>query len=181
MARGRLLGRGSAPGLDVLAGEAVSPVYEVSHQRRIVFVADRYWLIEDRLDGEREHRFDLRFHLAPAAQGATRVEGATVLAPGVALAILGAGTVGLEAGWVAPSYGRRFDAPVVSAVAEGASARFVTLLAPRATGEPAPRVALDAAGRLRVEIDGARDTIDLRDAEACAWERAGLRVGVRLS
>ncbi|MEA2133283.1 MAG: hypothetical protein QOC68_1192 [Solirubrobacteraceae bacterium] len=178
VARGRLLGRGSAPGLDVLAGEALSPVYEVSHQRRIVFVADRYWLIEDRLQGERAHRFDLRFHLAP---GSTRVEGATVLASGVALAILGAAGVELEAGWVAPRYGQRFDAPVVSATAEGTSASFVTLLAPRVSGEPAPRLALDAAGRLRVEVDGARDTIDLRDEARCAWERAGLRVSVALS
>ena len=181
VARGRLLGRGCAPGLDVLAGEAVSPVYDAVHERRIAFVADRYWLIEDRLHGAREHRFDLRYHLAPGAHGATRVEGTTVLAPGLALAILGAAAVGLEAGWVAPRYGQRFDAPVVSATARGTSARFVTLLAPRASGEPPPRLARDTSGRLRVEIDGARDTIDLRDPERCEWERAGLRVSVGLS
>ncbi|MEA2244974.1 MAG: hypothetical protein QOD24_4530, partial [Solirubrobacteraceae bacterium] len=180
-ARGRLLGRGSAPGLDLLAGEALSPVYEVVHRRRVVFVADRYWLIEDRLQGEREHRFDLRFHLAPAAQDAARVAEETVLAPGVALAILGAATVGLEAGWVAPSYGQRLDAPVVSATAEGTSATFVTLLAPRLGDEPVPRIALDAVGRLRVEIDGRRDAIDLRDASRCVWEHAGLRVSVELT
>ena len=165
VARGRFLGRGTAPGLDLLAGEAHSPAYEVVHQRRIAFVAERYWLVEDRLEGDREHRFDLRWHLAPEAQGATRVDGATVLAPGVALVVLGAEAVGLEPGWVAPSYGVRFDAPVVSATARGTSARFVTLLAPRPPGAPAPRLALDAAGRMRVEIDGARDTVDLRAAE----------------
>ena len=37
----RLLGRGAAPGLDVLAGEAISPAYEAVHRRRIAFVADR--------------------------------------------------------------------------------------------------------------------------------------------
>ena len=44
VARGRLLGRGTAPGLDVLAGEARSPAYEAVHQRRIAFVAERYWV-----------------------------------------------------------------------------------------------------------------------------------------
>ena len=103
-----------------------------------------------------------------------------MLAPGLALVILGAEEVSLESGWVAPSYGVRLDAPVVSATAQGTSARFVTLLAPRAPGEPPPRLALDAAGRLRVEIDGARDTIDLR-ATGCEWERAGARVRVELA
>ena len=177
VAHGRFLGRGTTAGLDLLAGEAHSPLYEAVHQRRIAFVGDRYWVVEDRLEGDREHGFDLRWHLAPEAQGATRRDGATVLAPGLALVVLGAEAVALEAGWVAPSYGVRFDAPVVSATARGTSARFVTLLAPRAPGEPAPRLALDAAGRLQVEIDGARDTIDLRGS-GCAWERAGVRVAV---
>jgi hypothetical protein len=179
VALARFLGRASAPGLDLLAGEVTSPAYEAVHERRIAFVGDGYWLIEDRLRGERQHRFDLRWHLGPEAQGAARVDGATVLAPGVGLVILGAEDVSLEAGWVAPSYGVRLGAPVVSATAEGTEARFVTLLAPRATSGAAPRLARDAAGRLRVEIDGERDTIDLR-ATSCAWERAGAGVRVEL-
>ncbi|MEA2320060.1 MAG: hypothetical protein QOD44_4249 [Solirubrobacteraceae bacterium] len=173
----RFLGRGTAPGLDLLAGTVASPAYDAVHERRIAFVADRYWLVEDRLHGGREHRFDLRWHLPPEAQGAARADGATVRAPGVALTILGAEQVALEPGWVAPSYGVRLDAPVVSATARGTSARFVTLLTPHAPGDPPPRLALDAAGRLRVEIDGARDTIDFR-GNGCAWERAGARVSV---
>ncbi len=141
VAHGRLLERRTSPGLDVIAGEAVSPAYEVVHRRRIAFVDDRYWIVEDRLDGEREHAFDLRFHLAPEAQGAARVDGATVTAPGLTMLIRGAETVALEPGWVAPRYGQRLDAPVVSAVAHGTSARFVTLLAP---GESVPPGALEA-------------------------------------
>ena len=132
VAQARFLGRGTTAGLDLLAGEVVSPAYDAVHERRIAFVGDRYWIVEDRLHGEREHRFDLRWHLAPEAQGAARVDGATVRAPGLALVILGAEHVALEPGWVAPSYGVRLDAPVVSAVAQGTSARFVTLLAPHA-------------------------------------------------
>ena len=69
------VGRGPAArprtraGLDVLAGEARSPAYEAVHERRIAFVGDRYWIDRGpRCAGEREHRYDLRFHLAPGAR-----------------------------------------------------------------------------------------------------------------
>ena len=39
-AEARFLGRGTTPGLDVLAGEATSPAYEAVHERRIAFVGD---------------------------------------------------------------------------------------------------------------------------------------------
>ncbi len=144
VAHGRLLWRREEPGLDVLAGEARSPVYEAVHERRIAFVRGEYWVIEDRLRGDREHVYDLRFHLAP---GVERLDGerwrrrvdlarGTVTAPGLALVVLGAERVGIEPGWVAPSYGRLLDAPVVSAVATGTHARFVSVLVP---GDRAPR------------------------------------------
>ena len=140
---------------------------------------DRYWLIEDRLRGEREHRFDLRWHLAPEAQGATRVDGATVRAPGLALVILGAEHVALEPGWVAPSYGVRLDAPVVSA-SRGARARASSRCSRRRPRRAAAAARARRGRALRVEIDGARDTIDLR-ATGCEWERAGERVSVELA
>ena len=175
VAHGRLLGRGSADGLDVLAGEATSPVYEAVHERTIAFVAGAYWVIEDRLRGDRPHRFDLRFHLAPEALGATRIEDGTVLAPGVALVVLGAGTLQLEPGWVAPGYGHRLDAPVVSAAVEDqAAATFVTVLAPLEPGEPPPRVTRLDAARLRIDGPagaGTWDTIDLRRS-SCRWLRS---------
>ena len=105
----------------MLAGEARSPVYEAVHQRRIAFVAERYWVIEDRLRGERPHRYDLRFHLAPEAHAA-RVDGGTVLAPGLAL-VSAAPTAALEPGWVAPSYGRRSRRPSSARVAAGGARR----------------------------------------------------------
>jgi uncharacterized heparinase superfamily protein len=123
VAQGRLL---EATG-DVLAGEAVSPEYEAVHRRRITFAAERHWVIEDELAGERDHRYDLRFHLAP---GAASIDGDTVRGPGVVLTIAGAERIALERGWIAPRYGEYLDAPVVSAVAHGRSARFVTRLEP---------------------------------------------------
>jgi len=179
VATGRLLGRGSADGLDVLAGEATSPAYEAIHERRIAFVDDAYWVIEDRLRGDRPHRFDLRFHLAPEALGATRVTGGTVLAPGLALVVCGADALVVERGWVSPSYGRKLAAPVISAAAGGrAEATFVTVLAPLEPGEPAPRVtriADDGGGATMLRIDGlagddASDTIALRPG-SCRWRR----------
>jgi hypothetical protein len=165
VAHGRLLERRSAPGLDVIAGEAVSPVYEAVHQRRIALVRGDFWVIEDRLRGEREHFYDLRFHLAPglapavhgngavAAGPAPAVLGNVVRAPGLVLVIAGAEAVELQPGWIAPRYGELTEAPVISAVAVGADARFVSVLAP---GDRVPR--LEVEGN-RVLVDG--EAIDL--------------------
>jgi hypothetical protein len=116
-ARATFLGRERRDGLDILTGEVRSPVYEALHRRRVIFVDGAYWLIEDVLTGERRHRYDLRFHLAPRRQTFT-------------LHVKGARGIALEDGWISPRYGVKHAAPVVSAVAEGESARFVTLLAP---------------------------------------------------
>jgi hypothetical protein len=151
VAEGRLLGRLSAPGLDVLLGEARSPSYEAVHTRRIALVADEYWLVEDCIKGDRPHRYDLRFHLAPDAWGATEVTGgdggAVVRAPGVAIVVHGPHEPRLEEGWYAPEYGRKLSAPVVSVPAEGVrSATFLTLVTPLGDGEPVPALAVRAAG-----------------------------------
>ena len=110
---------------DVLEGEARSPAYEAVHRRRIT--SGDGWIVEDDLRGEREHRYDLRFHLPP---GEAHVQGNTVLAPGVALTIEGA-TPTLEQGWIAPRYGELIEAPVVSAATTGRDARFTTHVRPR--------------------------------------------------
>jgi uncharacterized heparinase superfamily protein len=127
VAEGRFLGRTSAPGIDVLAGEARSPAYDAVHRRRITFIQDSYWVIEDRLEAATEHDYDLRFHLAPSA---ATVEGRTVRAPGLTLTLEGAETVQLEPGWISPRYGERIAAPVVSARRRGRDVSFVTLVRP---------------------------------------------------
>src|SRR5262249_45191087 len=67
------VGRPRPPGLVVLHGGARSPCYDAAHSRRVVFVAGEYWLLEDRLRGDRAHRYDLRFHLAADAWQQTEV------------------------------------------------------------------------------------------------------------
>jgi uncharacterized heparinase superfamily protein len=123
-AQPRFLGRTK----DELVGEAHSPTYEAVHRRKITFVDDRHWVIEDTLTGDREHRYDLRFHLPP---GEAWTSGSAVLAPDLALVIDGADEITIEPGWVSPRYGVKHEAPVVSAVARGREAAFRTELVPR--------------------------------------------------
>ena len=164
-ARGRLLERLSAPGLDVLCGEATSPAYDARHTRRVFFIAGEYWLIFDHLRGESPHRFDLRFHLAPEAWQRTRVEAnennQVVRAPGLALVFAPlARTPRVEQGWVAPQYGIKFPAPVISVVETAATeAYFYTLVMPLGAGALTPKLRVhseqhDAARTMRVEIVG---------------------------
>jgi hypothetical protein len=174
IARGRLIGRHSAPGLDVVAGEASSIAYDAVHARRVAFVGDEYWVVEDRLTAPTAHRYDLRFHLAPEATGDVTVErrdGASVVrAPGLALVVVGDVTPAIEDGWVAPDYGVKHVAPVVSVVADGAAdATFTTVILPLDDGADVPDVALlhdDEGATLEVTGDGFADTL--------RWSEAGL-------
>jgi Heparinase II/III-like protein/Heparinase II/III N-terminus len=155
VAEGRLLHRHTSDRLDMLVAQAISPVYDSVHTRRVLFVNGEYWLIEDRLEGARPHRFDLRFHLTPAAQGQTVVDGAAVLAPGLALVFGEPHRPSLEGGWVAPTYGRKEPAPVVSVVVEDSrDATFFTLVAPGGQSVPSFEVRSSPSATI-VEVVGA--------------------------
>jgi hypothetical protein len=191
VAQARLVDRRTAPSFDVLRGEVTSPAYDAVHTRRVAFVAEEYWLVEDRLTAPTAHRYDLRWHLAAEAQGATEVAGPAVLAPGLALVFAPGAAPVLERGWVAPEYGVKRAAPVVRLAAEGAAdATFLTLVTPRADGRRAPalRVVRDDTITV-VEVTGtggdggATDTVawgeddaplvlgDVECRAACAWRR----------
>jgi hypothetical protein len=177
VADGRFLGRLSAPGLDVLHGEATSPCYDAVHTRRVVFVGDEYWLVEDRLRARSPHRYDLRFHLAADALNATRVvhDGRTAIvrAPGLALVLPHAAVPVLEHGWIAPEYGRKVPAPVVSIAIEASDAMFLTLVAPVETAQATPGVRAQAAADavvVEVTASGLRDTVMWTPTQA-AWLR----------
>jgi hypothetical protein len=182
-ARGRLVERLGAPCLDVLCGEADSPAYEVKHTRRVFFIAGEYWLIVDELRGSLPHRFDLRFHLAPEALNRTRVidDGANpaVRAPGLALVFEPSLQPRLEPGWVAPVYGVKLPAPVVSVIAEGeADARFLTLVVPCERDTPAPTLLtqvnqIGTSQIITVEIVGVGD--DGAATDRVVWSAAPQR------
>ncbi|HEY6195373.1 MAG TPA: alginate lyase family protein [Candidatus Eisenbacteria bacterium] len=154
VAKGTMLGRLGAPGLDLMAGVARSPEYDAVHTRWIVFVADEYWLIADDLRAGGPHRYDLRFHLAADAEGhttvTTREVNTVVRAPGLALVFAPARPPRIEAGWVAPRYGVKLPAPVVSVAVDGvAAAGFFTAVVPVASADSAPM--------LRIHSDGTRE------------------------
>ena len=100
------------------AARSARPVYEAVHRRRVIFVDGAYWLIEDVLTGTRAP--PLRPALAPPRH-------ATPVHPARQGRAQHRGGGRLD---LAPQYGLRHAAPVVSAVATGERARFVTLLAP---------------------------------------------------
>jgi hypothetical protein len=156
----RLLERVAAPGVDLLHGEALSTCYEARHARRVAFVAGEYWIVEDELGGARPHRYDLRWHLAPEADGRVRVQrhgdGFAVRAPGLALVIAGGAQPRIEPGWVAPEYGVKHAAPVVSVVADGAAAAtFTTLLLALDDDAPLPVFGVErCAGETTVAVGG---------------------------
>jgi hypothetical protein len=160
----RFIERYSAPGFDMLCGVARSPSYEVVHTRRIFFVADEYWIIHDRLRGERPHRFDLRFHLSNRAWENTavvmRAGQAMICTPGVALVFHAPTAPSIEPGWVAPQYGVKLPAPVVSlALEKHESADFITLIAPVGSPEIAPKLKAcldrgDGSDAISVEVSG---------------------------
>lgn len=113
-----LLGRWSAPGLDVLSGEVVSPSHDARHRRTLAFVDDDFWVVHDRLRGKSLHTYAARWHLSPEAQGRTAVfreeRQTTVRAPGLTIIVpQGPGEVTVEDGWVSPTYGVKLPAPVV--------------------------------------------------------------------
>lgn len=160
----RFVERWSSPGFDMLCGVARSAEYEAVHTRRIFFLGDEYWIIHDRLRGAQPHRYDLRFHLAAAAWEKTSIsicENQTrVCAPGMAL-VFDAGKVAtIEPGWVAPLYGIKHPAPVVSVVSNGAaSADFITLIAPTTSRDCLPKFSAcldrgDASDAISVEVSG---------------------------
>jgi len=154
--------RTTVPGLDVLRGEVRSPTYEAVHARTILFVRDAYWVVEDLLEGEVDHRYDLRFHLA---SDAASVDGAGVTAPGLVLVIAGADEIRLEPGWISPSYGIREPAVVVSAPRIGRSALFTTLIAP-ARNEPAPRLVTCTRGRAEIATGRGLDVLTWSETAA---------------
>ena len=134
VARARLRQRATGAALDLLWGEVESPLYGVIHRRRILFVANEYWLIEDELDADGVHRYDLRFHLTSdqriIALDVTPT-GWRALTPRVSLIFAGDANARVESGWVSAEYGVKRAAPVVSFRRDGAGrTRFVTLVAP---------------------------------------------------
>jgi hypothetical protein len=182
--RATLLARRQSDALDVLWGEVVSPCYDAVHQRRILFVAREYWIIEDRLIATRQHRYDLRFHLPSEASGRAAVYGGAhpaAWAPGIGLVFGAPHDIALEHGWLSSAYGIKEPAPVVVVTERAArDVRFITLAVPLAAGTPLPKMRVRTGERAPVtvvEIEGlgrcARDVVSWNDTGDAAVTREG--------
>lgn len=132
----RLIERISEGGFDLLHGSARSGEYDAAHERRILFVGGRYWVIVDSLVGHREHLYEARFHLGEWAQDrATVTESQGLLAlvsPHLLIVAPSQEGLGLavEPGHVSYRYGKKLAAPVASFSIRAARATLVTLLLP---------------------------------------------------
>src|SRR5262249_62252955 len=96
--------------------------------------------------GSRRH--GLRVHVSSAAwqrpTATVRGGNAVVHAPGLALVFLPSSELCIEPGWVAPEYGKKLPAPVVSVSVEAIDADFLTVVLPFRAGGPVPAVPVAA-------------------------------------
>lgn len=171
--------RWTAPGLEVVRASVRSPCYSAHHQRRIIFAGGEYWLIEDVLTDQSNHRYDLRFHLSSSAEGRVSIREedgcATVTAPGLILICLGGSSVQLEEGWVSPSYGVKLPAPVVSIRQSGTAVRFLSVLLPISQSNRDSKVLVSRPNR--VELEFQIDDERIRDLLLWTDEETELEAG----
>lgn len=170
IATGRLLARSTAPTLDLIVGEARTAGYDAVHTRTVLFVAREYWVVIDHLVAPTPHRYQLRWHLSPAASAAVDVdEGASrVRGHGVTLAIAQARRLQLEADWCSSSYGVKVPCTTVMVESSAYVTSFVTVIQPHAGGGDSLQVGWVSRGerpseRSVLEVCGVGQSGQLRD------------------
>ncbi len=136
-----LVERSTGALLDLLHGRCESHEYDAVHQRCIVFVDRRYWIVSDWLRAQSVHDYTLKFQLGAEADQHTtllHMGGTRLASPGLAMAQpLRAGQrATLAAGWVSARYGHKQPAPALCAKARGCDVDFDTLLLPWQGSEP---------------------------------------------
>jgi hypothetical protein len=130
----------------------------VVHRRVVVFLKPDYWIIRDELWGEGEHQIDRYFHFAAGVEMTCERAGIDIHARsplGKNLAVIPVETEGIaveskrggsepEDGWLAMSYGRKTQAPVVRCSTKAAlPIALNTLLIP--FRDDVPQVKVDAS------------------------------------
>ena len=159
--------------LDLLHGGARSHEYDAVHDRCIVFVDRRYWIVSDWLRAPTQHDYTLNFQLGAHAQGRTGLSigvGLRLRSPGLLILQPARAGVrhGLLPGWVSARYGDKQPAPSLRSTVVARDADFDTVLMPWQGQEPAVAledVAVDADGpatgllpraqRVTLVVDGA--------------------------
>jgi Heparinase II/III-like protein/Heparinase II/III N-terminus len=186
VARARVLWRHGTDdhNLDVVRGRVDSPCYDALHTRDVLFVAGEYWLVADHLTAATAHDYAHRLHLTARAEGRTTVvsrdHDVVVRAPDVDL-VYPPGTIPrIEPGWVAPAYGIKERAPVISVERRAATdASFLVVMWPRRGSVRPPRLVVvhHSPDLVSVRLEGVGR--DGRCADHVAWavEPSRLRLG----
>lgn len=141
-----------------IAARALSAQYDTLVERRIIRSEAGWWLVHDRMTSAARQDYDLRFQLAPDAQGQVTLTPIACgrlacLSPNLMLVPIGASELMLEQGWVAPTYGQRFAAPRLRCRQSGAGGWFATLMLPFASAPPPLSFTADADG-YAISLDG---------------------------
>jgi hypothetical protein len=171
----RLTERHHDPRIDLLHGHARSHAYDAQHDRCIVFVDRRYWIVSDWLRAPTLHDYRLNFQLGPHAQDYTALaRGIDVRVASPGLAVLQPARPGVQValadGWVSARYGEKQAAPAVQSRARGRATDFDSVLVPWRDAAPTVQVedvavAADAAGNeaapcaLRITLGSGRDRV----------------------
>ena len=138
----RLLERFHSAHLDLLHGQARSHEYDAVHQRCIVFVDRRYWIVSDWLRAPTQHDYTLNFQLGAHAQGHTELstsDGLRLRSPGLLIAQPARARVhhAVRPSWVSARYGDKQAAPSLRSTVVARDADFDTMLMPWQSQEPA--------------------------------------------
>lgn len=145
--------------LDLMHGRCASHEYDAVHERCIVFVDRRYWIVSDWLRAPTEHRYALNFQLGAAAQDRTRLttdRSVQLCSPHLLVAqpVRADQHAALVPAWVSARYGHKQAAPALRTTSRGRDIDFDTVLLPFAA-DPAPHLAVvdmpahgDAGGRV---------------------------------
>jgi hypothetical protein len=171
----RIVRRTSRADFDAIEAEATSPRHEVIHTRRVVFPNRQYWVVHDRLRGDVSHRYEARWHLPADAQGHVAVERSasqtTIRTPAGTIVVPAGLGVGIEPGWVSPSYGVKVPAPVVVVRAAGVWADIVTVLSPGVDAVALDDTTIDGSLCATVTRRGATDRLEWPADGDVAWCR----------
>ena len=127
--------------LDLLHGRCDSHAYDAVHQRCVVFVDRRYWIVSDWLRAASIHDYTLNFQLSPEADQRTTLldkYGTRLSSPGLAIAQpqRPGQRAMLVDGWVSARYGEKQPAPALCTLARGCDSDFDTVLLPWQGREP---------------------------------------------
>jgi uncharacterized heparinase superfamily protein len=132
--------------LNLLHGRCVSHEYDAVHERCIVFMHQRYWIISDWMSAPTAHDYALNFQLSPEAENHATLslsDGVQLDSPGLAIAqpLRRGQHTRLASGWVSSRYGHKQAAPALRTHARGRDLRFDTVLVPWYDKNPVLQVA----------------------------------------